>query len=365
MQPVDLQDRLFEECRAISAFLTAQTKDGYRADAIRASLAEDLLWRSRRLQGARKIAILEGLYGLIPSHLREKFPQTTLGLDTAPTDLVGQLRTHRDVAIVCPLDVELEAMRAALGASETSTELGGMKTWDVELDRVSRTSLRVIVTSIGRARNVPAALHVSRLLKRVDADLVLLVGIAAGPSDKVKLVDVIAGVGVYDYEHVRSELRRGHVLELPRPFTADMDDEQMRSDLGRLERHHSEQAKSLFVDLVRQAAARNETDARTDVRMEIQLGVIASGERLLADGSLRRMRLKFNERIRAGDQECSGFVQACVAGDARWAVFRGIADFGDPKKSDKEHVRASIAAAATATTFLIHTYTAPSDVTSW
>jgi nucleoside phosphorylase len=300
----------------------------------------------------------------MPQELREKFPASTLGIGEAATDLKEQPRTKRDVAIVCPLEVELEAVRTAFGVSELPRDIQGMKVWEVELERVSQPTLSVVITSIGRARNVPAALHVSRLLKRVNADVVLLVGIGAGPSDKVELVDVIAGIEVYDYEHVRSELRKGQIVELPRPHVSTIDT-QMLSDLGQLERHYSERARDLFRDLVRLASGKNQIVAGSDIRMEIQLGVVASGERLLADGSLRRMRQKFNERIRAGDQECSGFVQACVVGQAKWAVFRGISDFGDPKKSDQEHVRASLAAAATAATFLGHAYTAARDEVSW
>ena len=79
---------------------------------------------------------------------------------------------------------------------------------------------------------------------------------------------------------------------------------------------------------------------------------IAAGEKLFADGSLRRMCKSADQRIRAGDQEDSGFAQAAGSKTINWCIFRGICDYGDPGKGKHWQRIAALAAASAAVTFL-------------
>jgi nucleoside phosphorylase len=82
---------------------------------------------------------------------------------------------------------------------------------------------------------------------------------------------------------------------------------------------------------------------------------MAAGERLIADGSLAEMRT-WDGRILAGDQEDSGFAQACDFNKTAWCVFRGISDHGDPLKNKNWHFAAALTAAATAYAFIEQAY---------
>jgi nucleoside phosphorylase len=87
---------------------------------------------------------------------------------------------------------------------------------------------------VGYPRNVPCAIAVETLLNSYSVDLMMLVGIAAGPRDKVTLGDVVAANWVYDYEHVRRELAKGKKVEKPRPFHIPVP-KHISADLGEFE----------------------------------------------------------------------------------------------------------------------------------
>lgn len=97
-------------------------------------------------------------------------------------------------------------------------------------------------------------------------------------------------------------------------------------------------------------------------KAQVTRGTILAGERLFADGSLKKMLVDVDNRIRAGDQEDSGFGQACDDFEIDWQVFRGISDYGNPRKHKLWQEFAALSAAAALASFLKHTYRAPSDV---
>lgn len=89
-------------------------------------------------------------------------------------------------------------------------------------------------------------------------------------------------------------------------------------------------------------------------------GVVASGEKLFADGALGEYRKRYHERIRAGDMEAIGFVTAAERADVPWIVVRGISDFGDPatkegRQKDRFHATAANASATYVRTLLENT----------
>jgi nucleoside phosphorylase len=80
-------------------------------------------------------------------------------------------------------------------------------------------------------------------------------------------------------------------------------------------------------------------------------GTIAAGEKLIADGSLKRW-YRIDQEVRAGAMEDSGFAQAAEANHVAWCIFRGISDYGDPTKGKEWQFACALAAAAAGITFL-------------
>jgi len=86
-------------------------------------------------------------------------------------------------------------------------------------------------------------------------------------------------------------------------------------------------------------------------------GVILSGEKLLADGSLPQMQLDYSERVRVCEMEGSGFASACDEYSIPWLIFRGISDFGDPEKPTvKRWQPVAALAAATCLAVFVNTH---------
>jgi len=104
-----------------------------------------------------------------------------------------------------------------------------------------------------------------------------------------------------------------------------------------------------------------------DLKPKYEFATVAAGEKLIADGSIVDMRFELHERIRAADQEDSGFVKACIYRDhpVLWAVFRGISDQGEANKEyqKKENWQylASLSAATVALLFLQNSYSPASE----
>jgi adenosylhomocysteine nucleosidase len=237
---------------------------------------------------------------------------------------------------------------------------GVFRYWFSEIERDDRDSLSVVITMTGEPRNVPAAIAVEHLLNHFTVDLLIFIGIAAGPEEKVKVGDVVASERVLDYEHVRSELIMGNIVEKPRPLYLEINSK-TKNDLSNFDENimHSQ-----FNEVINKLP-------KKDLPYGIELksfspsfhrGTSIAGERLFADGKISEFRERVDERIRACDQEDSGFAQACKIRGIDWCVFRGISDYGNPQKRDDWHSLSSISAASAAVTFLKHFYRLPNRI---
>lgn len=348
-----------DSCRTIVEFIKQHANGGAQADGIREALIEDLCWKATRVETSEKAALLaQGMYYMLPPRLRELFPPDFLGLDSL-INLPSHLIPHRHVGIVTVLKVELEAVSKVFGVRQQPTLDSGMfRYWSGELERADGLPLSTTIMTVGEPRNVPCAIAVEDMLNRYSIDLMMMVGIAAGPRDKVELGDVVAANWVYDYEHVRRELDSGQKVERPRPFHLQVP-HNVRTDLNVFEEAWM---NNRFTAIMRDVDLYKLPVAPADINPKFHIGTIAAGEKLFADGSLNEMRLRYDEEIRAGDQEDSGFAQACDFRRIPWCIFRGIADYGDPTKEKGWHFTASLAAASAAFAFLQHAYRMPSDL---
>lgn len=251
-------------------------------------------------------------------------------------------------------------MLRALGLEENceATTRGNDGYWFGSVhSKVANRPLSVVVTMVGEPKNNPCAAATVRFLSRFSVDVCLLVGISAGLRDKVKLGDAIVANEILYYEGERREpggpLKRTDRAYPPRAIKSDLQlyDANDWSFYARL--------RESLLSLDQQRLPRS--DFTLDFHPRQHFSFIASGEDLIADGSLVEMRADYDERIRGAEMEGFGFATACASHvpPVPWAVFRGVADFGDRDKRDDWHFVASLSAGLMALDFLAHAYRPP------
>jgi len=354
-----LEEDQSASCRTIAHFLGKHTGASLEDGAVREVILKDLCWRLSRLDTMdRALVMAESWYDLLPEETKRLFSRDALRVSELGTPLVRK-KQQRDAGIVTVIGPELRAVLRALGGDgKAPPDLirDGCQYWLRSIDRPGASSRSVVITMVGEQRNVPCAMAVQQLLNDFDVRLLILIGIAAGPRTRVKLGDIVYAERVYDYEHVRLELRKLFGIpvmlrrSLPRPLYLEVP-KQVKSQLKLLD---ADLVRSFFSTLVAEIPEKELGIDPAGLAPDLLDGTVAAGEKLFADGSLERMCKHADQRIRAADQEDSGFAQACELKPLPWCIFRGICDHGDPRKGDDWHLVAALAAAAGGVTFLRH-----------
>jgi len=274
-----------------------------------------------------------------------------------------------DVVIVTVLpEFELPAALRAFGVDPSKIAPKpidmNLRYWSTEiLSSSAKRTLSVAVVAIEKAGNPEASAVTTSLIYRFRPTMALLVGIAAGVESKVRLGDVIISECVLGYEQARLTPDG----DVPRP--------QFKTPYGSLLgdlRHFNHRAQSegfteIFGRLQRSLTTSELPPPDIIVSPRPKLGWIASGEKLLADGSLPTLSKRWGDAVLAGEMEGIGFATAAERAGVPWLVIRGVSDFGDPRTredrlKDRFHHTASNAAASYAVTFLKHGYTASKQV---
>jgi nucleoside phosphorylase len=243
-------------------------------------------------------------------------------------------RTKVDAAIVSVTSVELSALMKVFRVSshKPSRQQRHRRYYETTVwsDQLKR-NLAVVVTAVTKPLNVQAVRAVGELLDIYEPDAAFLVGIAAGARDKLALGDVVIPQGVHYYEPTRLTDRG----DLPRPQYFDVHEELQRS-VFYYDPHRTglyDRLSSFMSDLQQEERPKRVPEGYQP-RVVTRNVVIASGEKLLADGQLlHQLRDRYDERLIVADEESYGFALGCT-GRCWWGVFRGISDFADPEKAD-------------------------------
>ena len=242
-----------------------------------------------------------------------------------------------DVAIITVVPRELTAAKLAFSIPENRREdryVNGLRYWETAFPSAgSGKELKVVVTMVGEARTLPCAVACGRLFGTYDVGTCILVGIAAGLKEKVKLGDVVAADTILDYEGQR--LEEGGPKKRPVSYLLDP---QIARDLA-----HFEPKKHGWMELMGPKLTTLETmeklpDFPKNWEPNYHVGVVLAGEKLLADGSLPEMRESYHEKIRAAEMEGSGFARVCREYGKPWLVFRGVSDFGRQEETGKRQM---------------------------
>ena len=355
---IDIDEKKFDSCKALTYFIQEYFNKNIPNDDVNESIIRDLIWKMKNLNPLEKAIIMaNSWFNLLPLKIQESFPDLNINFDER-TLVKSYKKKHYDIGIVTILKCELEAILSALGGGDINNEdliSDDFRYWFSEIKRYGKKSLSSVTTIVGEPLNLPCSIAVEHLLNDFDIDLLVLVGIAAGPKNKVKLGHVVCSERVFDYEHVRLEKKKllgiPTLLEVkhPRPLYIDVS-KKVRNAIQLFDENLM---CSYFQELLNKTERRLlPLGLKENFKPKFHKGTIAAGEKLLADGSLLKYIKSTDQRIRAGDQEDSGFAQVARFKNIDWCIFRGICDYGDHSKNDNWHYISSLAAASTCVTFL-------------
>ncbi len=334
------------DCRVLVEMLARD-----RDDDKRMLLLDDFLWKSGQIgSDARFFWETQALRSFVPDQVSSRFGRGEVPMHTPQVD----------VAIVTVKKPELLAAKLAFDIDPLAYEndnLHGLRCWkrSVEMSP-SRQELDVLITMVGEEGNVSCAAACDRLFNTYQVGLCILVGVAAGVEEKVRLGDVVTADIVLDYE--RARLEPDGPKKRPRQFG-------VRIKIGRdveyfePERFGWHDCLTTCFSRLREDAGAVTPDIEEEWKPIFHNGVILSGEKLIADATIDNMRNEFHDRIRAAEMEGAGFARLCEEHDIVWLVFRGISDFGNPEKDDVWQSTSALAAATAARVFLENGYRKP------
>ena len=243
-----------------------------------------------------------------------------------------------DFAILTALEVERKAVCAAFGLTDDDrVPLGARVYWRGKLPLKTGEAYEIVVAQAPDMANVDAAILTNDTLRDWKPGAALLVGIAASTDEKLRLGDIVAGSEVYYYERGKVT---GKMRTKPEP-------KMISADSTLWSRVSAVRAWDGEVAAVRPDGTKN--------RPMLHYGVIASGEKVIANAAVRDEIASGHRKILALEMESYGFSRAVWQSfeRVRHLNIRGICDNGSEAKDDKWHKYAAAAAAAFTRHFLL------------
>ncbi|GIE86232.1 5'-methylthioadenosine/S-adenosylhomocysteine nucleosidase family protein [Actinoplanes regularis] len=225
--------------------------------------------------------------------------------------------TRADIGVLTVLEQETRAVVAALqGLSGYRTVLlpSGATAYEAELTTPDGRVLRIAAMQILSPGLTAAALDHRTLVERYSPEVILLVGIAGGVSDRLRIGDVVIADEIISYD-ARKETpdgtrRRGRAQTVAAP-------------LGRR------------LNTFRTAAGSDFTGP-DGVPFRLHVGPIGSGNAVVADAQseIRTWLHTFHDKVLAVETEAAGVAEAFhdQRGPYGWLTIRGISDLADTRK---------------------------------
>jgi len=242
-----------------------------------------------------------------------------------------------DFIILTAIDVERRAVCKAFGLTEKDRVRIGIRVyWKGTVALKNGESYTIVVAQATDVANPDAALLTAEMIREWSPGAALLVGIAAtSDPNKASLGDIVVGTDVYYYER-HKQTPKGARPE-PKSIPAD----------------------PTLLNNIRSIDWSNEVPiSRPDASNTIprvHFGVIACGEKVIADAKKRNGLAKANRKILAIEMEGYGFsLAACQSFEkVRHLDIRGVCDDASDSKDDAWHEYAAAAAATLARDFLL------------
>lgn len=180
----------------------------------------------------------------------------------------------------------------------------------------------IVVTLLLNMGNEDAAVAATRVIERWQPRHILMIGIAGGVAAKVALGDVVVADTIYYYEPAK--LTPNGVEDRPADFVTS------RLLYGRAQAYEAAEWKG-DVGVKHPGAGASELP-------EARFGVIAAGEKVVADRETLPRLLRANPKVIAVAMEGAGLAKAALLHHPPPAFLeiRGISDLADENKSDDE-----------------------------
>ena len=242
---------------------------------------------------------------------------------------------HVDVAVLVALDSELDAVLSSIGSWERQQFADDIRTY---YRAVTPAGLSVVAARSSGMGQLNAALLVRDIVTHFRPSKVMLVGIAGGIGDKVKLGDIVISDQVVDYE--LAKVTKGGTS--PRWSVH-------RSDALLRERLVDYRDKSWF-----KVVKVPRPDRKSSRVPQVHSGVVLSGNKVIADARAAGALASIWTRATAIEMEASGIAAALhqaveVPG---FVMIKAICDHADSKKNDAWQPYAAAVAAAFALSFV-------------
>ncbi|EKU96456.1 nucleoside phosphorylase [Leptolyngbya sp. PCC 7375] len=243
-----------------------------------------------------------------------------------------------DFAIITAIEVERKAVCQAFGISDEHRDRSkeNYTYWRTQLDLGHRKFYELVVMQLPDVANVSAAVGASAVINDWHPQAVLMVGIAGAARESIQAGDLVLGQEIYYYE--RGKDTQTGILPEPKVIPA---------------------SAALWNSVINIASwnasvSVNRPDS-TNVKPTIHRGVIASGERVIANAETRDEITVNNRKILAIEMEGYGVSAAAWnrAQPVPCLVIRGISDAADAHKGDDWQPYAASAAAEFSKHFLL------------
>jgi nucleoside phosphorylase len=234
-----------------------------------------------------------------------------------------------DFAIITAIEVERQAICQALQMTDKHKVSQEARTyWKNRLKLKDGEFYEIVVTQLHDAASIDAVRAVDDLIRDYQPGALLMVGIAAAAKEGVALGDIVVGREVYYYERGKEIV--GGILPEPKQYAAD----------------ETLWDRVISVPKWKSPISIARPDG-TDARPQIKYGVIASGEKVIANADIRNEIAASNRKIIAIEMEGYGVSAAAYKQyqPVRCLVIRTISDLGDANKNDEWQPYAAAVAA--------------------
>jgi adenosylhomocysteine nucleosidase len=254
---------------------------------------------------------------------------------TMPAALRKEVPVPADVGVLTVLTEEMRAVVDVLhnaSGYRSLPILGGARFHLAEFPALDGTNVRVVATQTLDRGLQSASVAYQRMRKHFAPPVVLLVGIAGGIADDIRIGDVVIADQVISYDNRRETedgpRRRGQ----DQPASAEL-----RHRLNDFFLHHGNVVRSATGEPIR-----------------VRRGPIGSGNAVVTDArnDIRRFLLGYNEKTLAVETEAAGVAQSFYEEFGQdttlrgWLCIRGISDLANTAKNDDYKELASANAAA-------------------
>jgi nucleoside phosphorylase len=268
-----------------------------------------------------------------------------------------------DVVIISVIPKEFEALNLVFKFKNNDTEpykvINGIRFWKGEfIQNINQgLKLKVLYTMIGEAGNILSAVVSDLIFKSFNVKFAILYGIAASADiTKAKIYSAVVSERIvyYELQKFYEEGKIKHRLSVsPEDGFTNRDVPHILSFTKDWKKEFENILSEIEIDF-KDFENKNWIDEKWVENVSLSSGVIASGEKLLADSitiSQLRELINVNKGVVAAEMEGYGFTNACRENRLKkWIMFRGISDYGGPEKSDEVNDKYQIIAALSSAT---------------